>query len=79
MSKSWRGSFARSVPRKEIIADFGCGELAAYYGRTDAGADVVMTATSTTNHTDDLLQEFHTRQRRGWRSKEDRHGFLVAG
>jgi len=59
VSKRGRGSFARSEPRGKTSADFGCGELAAYNCRTDAGADVVMTATSTTNLTNDLLQKFN--------------------
>jgi hypothetical protein len=79
MSKRGRGSFARSVACGKASADFSCGELAAYNCRTDAGADVVITATSSTNRTDDLLLEFRTRERRGRRSKRDHHGFLVAG
>ena len=62
MSKRGRRSLARSEAYGKASADFGCGELAAYNCRTDAGADVVITATSTTNRTDDLLLEFRTRE-----------------
>jgi hypothetical protein len=80
MSKQGRGSFARSEPSGKTGADFGCGELAAYNCRTDAGADVVISATSTTNRTDDLMLEFNrTRGSRGRRSKGEHHGFLVDG
>jgi hypothetical protein len=64
MSKRGRRGLARSEAYGKASADFSCGELAAYNCRTDAGADVVITATSTTNRTDDLLLEFRTRERR---------------
>jgi hypothetical protein len=80
MSKRRRRSLARSVAYGEASADVSCSELAAYNCRMDAGADVVVSATSTTNRTNDLMLKFNrTRGGRGRRSKGDRHGFLVAG
>jgi hypothetical protein len=80
MSKRGRRSFARNIACGEASADVSCRELAAYNCRTDAGADVVVPATYTTNRTNDLMLKFNrTRKDRGRRSKGDHHGFLVAG